>query len=210
MNFKNFMNFSILNSMVYFIVGLGNPGEEYVHTRHNTGRIILEYFRKAGSFSDWEPNKKLRALVSGGKVQGDMVSIVLPETFMNKSGASVVLVVKNKKQAERLVVVHDDLDLPLGSFKIVFNRGSGGHRGVESIRRAIKTEGFIRIKVGISPRTPSGKTKKPKGEKAVNNFILGTFKPKELELLKKVSKKVSGALTAIVVDGKERAMNEFN
>ena len=81
---------------------------------------------------------------------------------------------------------------------------------MESIRRAIKTEGFIRIKVGISPRTPSGKTKKPKGEKAVNNFILGTFKPKELELLKKVSKKVSGALTAIVVDGKERAMNEFN
>ena len=111
---------------------------------------------------------------------------------------------------EWVVVVHDYLDLPLGSFKIVFNRGSGGHRGVESIRRAIKTEGFIRIKVGISPATPSGKTKQPKGEKAVNNFILGTFKPKELEVLKKVSKKVSGALTAIVAEGKERAMNEFN
>ena len=196
--------------MTYYIVGLGNPGEEYARTRHNTGRIVLEYFRKANAFSDWELNKKLRALVAEGKVDGGPTSIVLPETFMNKSGASVALVVKDKKQAEWLVVVHDDLDLPLGSFKIVFNRGSGGHRGVESIRRAIKTEGFIRIKVGISPATPSGKTKKPKGEKAVNNFILGTFKPKELEVLKKVSKKVSGALTAIVAEGKERAMNEFN
>ena len=129
---------------------------------------------------------------------------------MNKSGNAVAKAVKSAKAAQKLVVVYDDIDLPLGTMKLSYGRGSGGHRGVESIRRAIKTEGFIRIRVGISPATPSGKTKKPKGEKAVNNFILGTFKPKELELLKKVSKKVSGALTAIVVDGKERAMNEFN
>ena len=102
--------------MTYYIVGLGNPGEEYARTRHNTGRIVLEYFRKANAFSDWELNKKLRALVAEGKVDGGPTSIVLPETFMNKSGASVALVVKDKKQAEWLVVGHDDFDFSLFPF----------------------------------------------------------------------------------------------
>ena len=200
--------------MTYTIVGLGNPGDEYKDTRHNTGRFALEAFRKEYGFPEWQYDKKLKALISKGfllKVNGQKpVVLILPETFMNKSGVSVGVVVKNLKQAERLIVAHDDLDLPLGRLKVSFAKSSGGHRGVESIIKILKTDKFIRLRVGISPRTPSGKTKKPKGEKAVNNFILGTFKPKELELLKKVSKKVSGALTAIVVDGKERAMNEFN
>lgn len=202
--------------MTYIIMGLGNPGEEYEGTRHNTGRIVLEAFRKKSGFSDWEADKKIKALVSEGvcrsqiSTKKEKVMLVLPETFMNNSGKSAALIIKTKKAAERLVVVHDDLDMPLGNIKIVFNRGSGGHRGVESIKKAIKTEGYIRIKIGISSATQSGKIKKPKGKKAVGDFILGKFKTKEIEVLKKVSKRVSDAIAIIVGEGREKAMGEYN
>ncbi len=196
--------------MSYIIVGLGNPGKEYEGTRHNTGRTAVDFFRTAENFPEWEHNKKLNALVSEKKIGKENVMLLLPETFMNKSGVSVKSLVKNKKQAERLVVVHDELDMPVGSFKISFNRGSGGHRGIESIKRAIKTEAFVRVRIGISPATPSGKLKKPHGEKEVNAFILGHFKPKEEEALRSVIKRVAEALKNIVEEGKERAMNEYN
>ena len=196
--------------MQYIIAGLGNPGEEYKNTRHNSGRIILEQFRKQNYFSDWKNNNKLKTLVSEGKIKKKKVLLVEPETFMNKSGASIALLVESKKGAESLIVIHDDLDLPLGSYKISFNRGSGGHRGVESIIRAIKTEGFVRIRVGISPTTPSGKLKKPKGEKLIDDFIVNEFKDKEMEIMKKVSKKLSEALEILVTEGREKAMSVFN
>lgn len=196
--------------MYWIIAGLGNPGEEYENSRHNTGRVVLDYFRKKNDFSDWEKNKKLNALASKGKLARQNVLLIEPETFMNNSGKAIASLVKSKKQAEQLVVIHDDLDLSLGATKISFNRGAGGHKGIESIRRAIKTEAFVRLRVGISPATLSGKIKKPKGEKAVYDFILGNFKPKEMEILKKVAKKVSEALEAIVSEGKGIAMGKFN
>ncbi|MEK7662363.1 MAG: aminoacyl-tRNA hydrolase [Patescibacteria group bacterium] len=192
------------------IIGLGNPGEEYENTRHNTGRMILEAFRKKLCFSEWESDKKSRSLISAGKVGKEKAVLVLPETFMNKSGLSVGAFVKSKKAAESLIVVHDDLDLPLGAMKISFNRGSGGHKGIESIKRGIKTEAFIRVRIGISPATPSGKTKKPKGDKAVGDFILGKFKPKEAEVIKKLSKKVIEAIKILITEGREKAMNALN
>ncbi len=197
--------------MSFIIVGLGNPGEEYELTRHNVGRIALEQFRKAHDFSEWEKIGKLNALVSEGKVpKAGKIQLVEPETFMNKSGASVKPLITSIKKAAELVVVHDDLDLPLGRIKVSFNKSSGGHRGVESIIKAIKTEAFIRVRVGISPATPKGVVKKPKGEEAINDFIIGGFKPKELELIKKESKKISEALEMIVTEGLEKAMGEFN
>jgi PTH1 family peptidyl-tRNA hydrolase len=137
------------------------------------------------------------------------VTLILPETFMNKSGESVKPLIKSKKAAASLVIVSDDLDLPLGRFKIAFNRGSGGHKGVESIIRAVKTEEFIRVKVGISPATASGKLRKP-DSKEILDFIIGKLKKPELEKIKKVSKKVSQALEMIITEGKDRAMREFN
>lgn len=196
--------------MAYIVVGLGNPGEEYVNTRHNTGRIALEFFKKKNDFSDWKNDMKLKALTSEGKVGKEKIKIVLPETFMNKSGLSVAPLIKSIKSAEKLIVVHDDLDIPMGRFKISFNRGIGGHRGLESIVKHIKTEAFIRVRVGISPVTPSGKMKKPIGEKPVCDHILGEFKKSEQEELKKVVKKVSEALEMIVTEGKDKAMGEFN
>lgn len=197
--------------MTQYIVGLGNPGEKYRETRHNVGRIILEHIRRAEKFTEWEASKKYNALVSSGKLQGKSVEFFLPETFMNNSGKALAhLKAVSVKQKASVVVLHDELDIPIGSFKISFKRGSGGHRGVESIIRALKTEAFIRIRVGISPATPGGKLKKPKGSEEVEKFILGTFKPKELEVLKRVSKRINEALVVIISEGKDRAMNEFN
>ncbi|MCR4343040.1 MAG: aminoacyl-tRNA hydrolase [Patescibacteria group bacterium] len=195
---------------MHYIVGLGNPGDEYKSSRHNTGRILAESFCKKEKFSEFKVDKKLKAVVSGGKMGKEKVEVILPETFMNKSGLSLKLVITSKKKAQDLIVIYDDLDLALGTFKISFNRGSGGHRGVESIVRTLKTKEFVRIRVGISPATPKGKVKKPQGEKKVVDFIIGDFKPKELEVIKKVSKNIHEALEMIVTEGYPKAMSVYN
>lgn len=195
--------------MGHIFVGLGNPGAEYETTRHNTGRLLLYWF--AESFKpDWKTDKKLNALVAKIKVGKTPVTIVFPETFMNNSGKSIKPLIGSIKAAEKMIVIYDDLDLPFGVSKISFNKSSGGHKGLESIIKNIKTEKFARVRVGISPTTPSGKIKKPKGEDAVTKVILGKFKPEELKDLKKLSKKVNIALETFVSEGLEKTMTGFN
>jgi len=196
--------------MSYVIVGLGNPGEKYGQTRHNIGRVMVDSFAQKQNFSQWDTDKKSKSLISEGVVQKENVILLLPEAYMNKSGLSVKPFITSKKKAEQLIVVYDDLDLPLGAFKISFGRGSGGHRGLESIIRSVKTKDFIRVRIGITQATPGGKLKKPKGDKKVLDFILGDFKKGEQDGLKKVSKKVIAALEVIVKEGRQRAMNEYN
>ena len=200
--------------MSYIIVGLGNPGPDYSNTRHNTGRLILEAFHKKASkeneLSEWKVDNKLSAIKSTGKVAGESVVLLEPETMMNNSGKSLKDLVNTPKKAEKLIVIYDELDMPLGTYKLSFNRGSGGHRGLESIIKNIKTKAFVRIRVGISPSTPSGKLRKPQGEEKVIDFILGKFKSADEEELKKVSKKIIDALFCILEEGREIAMNRFN
>ncbi len=201
--------------MSYIIAGLGNPGEEYLNTRHSAGRMFAEYLRKKENFSDWREDKKTKSLFAEGKIRKEKVQLVQPDNFMNNSGKSLAPLVKNKKVAERLIVAYDDLDLPLGVIKISFNRGSGGHRGLDSVIKSVKTREFTRIRIGVSPATPSGKVKKPAGEKAVIDFILGKFKPKELEALKKSFKKAHEAVGVMTSEkspklGRDRAMGEIN
>jgi len=200
--------------MSYILIGLGNPGEEYQETRHNTGRIILDAFLKKAvkdyGFSELAGDKKTLSLKSAGKIGKEAVLCLEPETMMNNSGKSVKDLVTSPKKAENLVVIYDDLDLPIGTFKISFNRGSGGHRGVESIIKHIKTKAFVRFRIGTCPETPGGKLKKPQGEDKVIDFILGKFKPAELDELKKVAKKTTDALVCLVEEGRDIAMNRFN
>lgn len=172
----------------WVIAGLGNPGDEYEGTRHNAGRETVEVLAKK------LPPK---------------TTVILPDVYMNNSGGPLRKLIASKKAAEKLVVVHDDLDLPLGSVKISFGSGSGGHRGVESVIKAIKTKDFVRVRMGISPSTPSGKTKKPDAKKIVD-FVLGKFRPSELEKLKKARKKVGEALDLLITKGRAAAMNEIN
>ncbi len=195
--------------MAHIFVGLGNPGEEYKETRHNTGRMLVEWL--GNSFdAEWKLDKKLNATVSKIKIGKTPVTLVVPETYMNNSGKSVKPLVTSIKSAEKLVVVYDDLDLPFGTNKISFNKSSGGHRGLESIIKSIKTEKFARVRVGISPKTPSGKIKKPKGEDAVTKVIMSKFKDDEVKELKKLSKKLNESLETFVSEGLEKAMTGFN
>jgi PTH1 family peptidyl-tRNA hydrolase len=196
--------------MTFTFIGLGNPGLEYIHTRHNAGRIMLEYFRKEHDFPEWKVDKKSQALVSKGKISSHTVTLVCPETFMNNSGVSAKSFVTSPKAAERMLVIYDDLDLPFGTGKISFNKSSGGHKGVESIIKAVKTEAFPRLRIGISPTTPKGKMKKPLGETAVTKNILGEFSKDELVTLKKMSKKTNEALEFLLTHDREKAMTFFN
>ena len=130
---------------------------------------------------------------------------------MNNSGVSAAYEMKaNKLKPAQVVVIYDDMDLPIGRIKISFNRSSGGHNGVESIIKHLKTQEFLRIRVGISPHTPGGKLKKPSGEKAVLDFLLKDFKDAEITELKKVSKKIKEALEVFMSDGKDKMMSLYN
>ena len=123
--------------MAYIFVGLGNPGQEYENTRHNTGRMLITLLGNSLN-AEWKIDKKLNATISKVKIGKTPVTLVLPETFMNNSGKSVKTLVTSIKGAEKLMVVYDDLDIPFGTNKISFNKSSGGHRGLESIIKAIK------------------------------------------------------------------------
>ena len=195
--------------MTWVIVGLGNPDEEHIRTRHNAGRMAVEYFATQNKL-EWKDDKKSRAFVARGAVDRALAVLVLPNTYMNKSGSAVVRYIKNVKAAEKLIIVYDDLDLPIGGMKVSFDRGSGGHKGLDSIMRALKTRRFTRIRIGVSPATASGVTKKPQGEKEVNKFILGEFRSTELPELKKIFKRASEAIATIIIEGREQAMNQFN
>ncbi len=196
--------------MQYLIVGLGNPGEEYADTRHNAGRMVVEAFRKKHDFPEWISDKTLKARVSKGTWGKDKVVLLQPDNFMNVSGKSVAPLVKNAKDAERTIVVYDDIDLPLGGLKISFNRSSGGHKGLESIIKALKTKAFVRIRVGICPTTPGGKLKKPKGDDFVLDFIIAPFKKAEAEEMKKSAKRGAEALAYILEEGREIATGKVN
>jgi PTH1 family peptidyl-tRNA hydrolase len=195
--------------MTYTFVGLGNPGEEYEDTRHNAGRMMLLWLAKSEG-AEWKVDKKLNAQVAKIKLGKSPALLVLPDSFMNNSGKSVAPLVGSLKAAEKLMVIYDDLDLPFGSAKMSFNKSSGGHRGVESIIKALKTEKFARIRIGTSPTSSTGKMRKPQGEEKVMKHILGKFKPDELLALKKLSKKVNATLETFVESGLGSAMTEFN
>ena len=196
--------------MNYIIVGLGNPGLEYENTRHNAGRMAVDALAKRLGETGWSEDKKLKSTILKTKIGKNIVTLIKPNTFMNKSGDAIRGLVKSKKAAETLVVVHDELDMPFGNMKISFNKSSGGHRGIDSIMKAVKTEGFIRLRIGISPSTAGGKLKKPMGEKAVGDFILGKFKPSEVDELKKIMKRAAEGLELIVSEGREIATGKVN
>jgi PTH1 family peptidyl-tRNA hydrolase len=172
------------------VVGLGNPGEEYEKSRHNVGRILVNLIQE--------------------KIDGMKIKFITPDTFMNNSGKAVAPLIKSKKDLKDLIVIYDDIDLPFGKIKISFNRSSGGHNGLESIIKKIKSKEFTRIRIGISPSTPSGKLRKPKNEKAMLKFLLGDFKKEELATLKKLSKKVAEAVEMIFSESREKAMSLYN
>jgi len=180
------------------IIGLGNQEKKYESTRHNLGRLIIKNFQEKAGFSEFKINKKLQALIS----KEERVVLALPETFMNTSGKSVKLLIKNYKlKADNITVIHDDFDLDLGKMKISKNRGAGGHKGVQSIINELKTKDFIRFRVGIKPK------RKPKD---LDKFVLKKFTETEQKIIEETIEKTLNAIEVFLNQGLEKAMTEFN
>ena len=196
------MRMNFMNN--YLVVALGNPGEKYEQTRHNAGWILADLAFPGLEFSR---NSYANAGVAKTSISNHDVQVVKPATFMNESGVSVEYFIKKENiLPEHIIVMYDDIDLPIGKMKISFDRGSGGHNGIKSIEAHLGSREFIRIRIGISKllNPPAG------GGELVKPNVLGNFEPSELEILKILAPKVKSALETIISEGKEAAMTKFN
>jgi len=188
------------------IVGLGNPGKTYAHNRHNVGFRCLNYLARLHSIRF--DHRQCRARVGIGEIRGEKVLLARPGTFMNLSGESMAcLVHKHDIPLSDLLVIYDDLDLPLGKIRLRQNGGSGGHKGMNSIISALGSEDFPRIRVGIGrPRAEEQSI----NEEAIVNYVLSDFSPPEEAIIKPVIVKVSEAIDCFLTQGTEAAMSKFN
>jgi len=193
---------------MHYIIGLGNPGEEYADTRHNAGRILLENLIKTERLPTPVNSAKLGGLISEGVLSGKEIQILLPNTFMNQSGQAVKKLCP-VEETEKLVVIYDDVDIPLGEVKISYDRGDGGHNGLKSIVETLGTKEFVRVRVGIAAKGMMEAAVRPTGDK-LGKYVLGRFTKRELEELTAVTDNVTSALKAILTKGHQAAMNEIN
>jgi aminoacyl-tRNA hydrolase len=194
-------------------------GRNRVHVYKRDGRELAQrheemqwvlHMQEAFAFSDFEKDEEQEAWYVDGDIDDAEVTLVLPDTYMNRSGIAVSDLIEDPVEAQQLSVIYDDIDLPLGTMKISFGRGTGGHKGVESIIRAVGTRRFIRIRIGISPAVRGGGVKKPKGDEKVSAFVLGAFRRAEQPVIEDVYERVADAAAAIVTQGYEYAMNQYN
>lgn len=192
----------------YLIIGLGNPGEEYEQTYHNAGRMAVETWRKNAGFRDFLFEKKLESLVSEKKIGKHLVVAALPETFMNKSGRAVAeLSKKYRSKPDTIIVVHDDADIQLGKIKIVRGKRSAGHKGVESVMRALKTRGFIRIRIGTTKLVTKKGTWR---ERDLMETVVKNIPTPQKPLLKKALLQASEAITMTIREDLGKAMSIYN
>lgn len=186
---------------MFLIIGLGNPGVTHERTRHNFGRMVAGVIASKHDCDDWRHEKKFFSLVVAGKIGKENIEIALPETFMNKSGhAANTLSRFYKIKPDHVIVLHDDADLPLGRVKFSFGKRSAGHKGVESVKRAIGTWGFWRIRLGIQ------KKKRISAEK----LVLKKFTSDEEKIAKKIAAHVSEGLDVALAEGFEKAMSLYS
>jgi peptidyl-tRNA hydrolase, PTH1 family len=164
------------------IAGLGNPGKEYEKTRHNAGFMLVDYlfekFREEFNLSDWKFSKKINGDISIGKTDRKNVILLKPLTFMNLSGEAVSAAAKYYKvKLEDIVVVHDEIDLPLGNFRFSKDSSSAGHKGTQNIIDMLGTKNFTRLRIGVDRR----------GEKMIETekYVLGKFAETEVKILRK-------------------------
>jgi PTH1 family peptidyl-tRNA hydrolase len=200
------------------VVGLGNPGIEYVWTPHNAGFLAIDRIAEQEGVA--VQNRRCKSQTGTARIAGRDVILAKPETFMNLSGLSVTALVKEfgitpEERADRLVVLYDELDLPLGSFRIKERGSPAGHNGARSISGSLGSQEWLRVKIGVGP-AGSGETgpkeaidagAKRRGGK---DYLLDPMSKKDLAVLDEVLDRVAAAVRRIVTDGPAAAMNEFN
>jgi len=188
------------------IVGLGNPGRWYAYNRHNIGYRCLSYFARHHSIQF--ERGQCHARIGIGEIEGEKLLLAKPRTFVNLSGKAVgCLMHKHDILLSDLLVIYDDLDLPLGRIRLRPSGGSGGHKGMKSIISALGSEDFPRIRVGIG--RPQAE-EQPNSEDIIVNYVLSDFTPEEKGAVKPVIIKVAEAIECFFTQGIEAAMSKFN
>jgi PTH1 family peptidyl-tRNA hydrolase len=190
------------------IIGLGNPGRIYAYNRHNIGFMCLNHFARAQGIRF--DKKQGLARIGTGEASGIEVILARPQTYMNLSGQSVGrLLHKFDIDINDLLVIHDDLDLPLGKIRIRHGGGSGGHKGVESIIAELNSQAFSRLRVGIGrPTLGEGSTETSDAD--VVTYVLSDFTPDEKQAVTTVIPTASDAILCLLNEGLTAAMNKYN
>jgi peptidyl-tRNA hydrolase, PTH1 family len=187
------------------IVGLGNPGKEYSTNRHNIGFLCLNHFARLHRIT--LDRKQSRSRVGIGCVAGNEVALAKPQTYMNLSGIAVSqLMQRYKLSVEDLVVIHDDLDLPLGKIRVRKGSSAAGHNGIKSIIANLGTQEFIRIRVGISRPAREDENK----EESIVDYVLGDFTAEDKSVIEDTIRRVSDAVMSLLTEGLTTSMNKFN
>lgn len=189
------------------IVGLGNPGRHYANNRHNVGFKCIDLFAREHGISLTQ--RGARGKLGTGEVAGTRIMLAKPQTFMNLSGEAVAALVRRYKLSpEDILVIYDDLDLPLGKIRIREKGSSGGHKGLKSIISHLGTQDFPRIRIGIAP-LESAAGNPPEKVDAVEH-VLSDFTEAEKTVMREVYPKVAAAIQRILTEGIAAAMNKYN
>ena len=184
--------------MNWLIVGLGNPTEKYAQTRHNLGFMLIDLLAKEANAT--VKREGCRALIGRAEIENEIVELVKPQTFMNLSGEAVAGLLQKREDAQ-IIVITDDLALPFGKIRIRPKGSDGGHNGLKSIIACLRTQDFIRLRIGIQPEHPISDTKR---------FVLEKFSKSDLETVEKVLETSAEAIRSIIREGVEKAMARFN
>jgi len=194
--------------MMKLIVGLGNPGQVYAHNRHNIGFICLKHLAQTQGIK--LDKKQGKARIGRGEVAGAEAVFAKPQTYMNLSGESVVLLVRKFDiKLDDILVIHDDLDIPLGKIRISRGSSSGGHKGVSSIIYSLGSQDFSRLRVGIGRPVPVGGHSQI-GEDDIVRYVLSDFTEEEKRVITPVIPMVSEAALYFLSEGISQAMNRYN
>jgi peptidyl-tRNA hydrolase, PTH1 family len=191
-----------LANVMWLIVGLGNPGDEYTWSRHNLGFMLID--RLAQDERILVGRRECSSLVGRGEIEGARTKLVKPQTFMNLSGQAVSCLlakVNGESPVQQLIVISDDLALPLGRIRIRERGTAGGHNGLKSIIAAIGTNEFSRLRIGIQPEHPISDAKR---------FVLDSFARSERPVVAEVIAQSANAIRTIIRVGALKAMSEFN
>jgi len=189
-------------SLRRLIVGLGNPGAQYEWTRHNLGFMLIDQLaRETGA---QVKRRECRALIGRAEMEGLQVNLVKPQTYMNLSGEAVACLLaklESSSPAQSLIVISDDIALPFGSIRLRARGSSGGHNGLKSIIAAIRTDEFVRLRIGIKPEHPVSDTRR---------FVLEEFPRSARAEVEKILERGAAALRAVLRDGIDKAMSVYN
>ena len=190
-----------MSDAVWLVVGLGNPGPEYVKTRHNIGAIALENWASRLGLK-FTRHKKAQAFVAEGRFASDRVILVFPQTYMNQSGAAVKSLMNFYKiETDKLIVLHDELDIDFATMRMKLGGGDNGHNGLRSIRSALGTGDWLRVRLGIG---------RPPGQMDPAAYVLKPFASAETKELAVFIEEVCDAVEVLITKGLEEAQNRYN